>query len=180
MSLKYAILGFIGRIPVSGYDLKKMFQASVSPYWPATHSQIYRTLEEIHRDGLVSERLVAQQNHRNKKVFEITEKGRQALYDWVNTPAKLPDLRHELLVKLSYADILKDEDIRRILEDYKEKVQERLTTYLKSNQGMIDAYATNERERFLWQICLDSGIRYCRNELIWLEEAIKRFSRPTI
>jgi PadR family transcriptional regulator AphA len=74
MSLKYAILGFIDMVPLSGYDLKKMFDASVNYYWPATHSQIYRTLDRMLQDGLVTQEVVHQEDHPDKKVYSIADR----------------------------------------------------------------------------------------------------------
>ena len=42
MSLEYAILGFLCYKPLSGYDLKKIFDNSVQHFWPADQGQIYR------------------------------------------------------------------------------------------------------------------------------------------
>ena len=47
MSLEFAILGFLNYHPYSGYDLKKIFDTSVSHFWPADQSQIYRTLSRL-------------------------------------------------------------------------------------------------------------------------------------
>ena len=44
MSLDHAILGFLNYKPLSGYDLKKVFDSSVRHFWYADQSQIYRTL----------------------------------------------------------------------------------------------------------------------------------------
>ena len=34
MSLDHAILGFLSYEPMSGYDLKKLFDQSVAHFWP--------------------------------------------------------------------------------------------------------------------------------------------------
>ena len=47
MSLKHAILGFLGYTSLSGYDLKKAFDGSVQHFWPADQSQIYRPLAQL-------------------------------------------------------------------------------------------------------------------------------------
>src|SRR5579875_1236367 len=44
MSLTHAILGFLNRQPMTGYDLKtQCFDISVAYFWPADQAQIYRT-----------------------------------------------------------------------------------------------------------------------------------------
>ena len=47
MSLDHAILGFLALEPMSGYDLKRVFDQSVQHFWPATQSQIYRSLGKM-------------------------------------------------------------------------------------------------------------------------------------
>ena len=51
MSLEHAILGFLQYKPMSGYDLKKIFDTSVRHFWPADQSQIYRTLTRLADKG---------------------------------------------------------------------------------------------------------------------------------
>ena len=51
MSLEYAILGFLRSRPMTGYELKKIIDGSVSHFWPADQSQIYRTLGKLAERG---------------------------------------------------------------------------------------------------------------------------------
>ncbi|WP_062047861.1 PadR family transcriptional regulator [Bacillus sp. JCM 19034] len=129
MSLKFAMLGFIDMEPMSGYDLKKMFEASVNFYWSATHSQIYRTLDEMKKDEWVKEEFVYQKDLPNKKIFHATEKGKKALYDWVMEPTEIPPIRHKLLVQLSWSDRLPTEQILSQLNQYGKQLEERLALY---------------------------------------------------
>jgi DNA-binding PadR family transcriptional regulator len=173
MSLKYALLGFVRTVPdITGYDLTKFFEASVSFYWPANQSQIYRTLDELREEGLVLQRVIPQEDKPNKKGYTITEKGEKQLNKWLKQPAELPDIRHELLLKLSYASVLPRKDILFLLQSYKQKVQERLKTYQNNNHSIVDTYAGNATERLLWQFCLDSGLVYYRGELDLIDKAI--------
>lgn len=173
MSLKYALLGFINVFPdTSGYDLSKWFRVSVQYYWPATQSQIYRTLDELIEENLVSTKIIQQERKPNKKVFSITDNGCKNLTNWLKTPTELPVIRHELLLKLSYASILPTEEIVRLLQQYKEEVLERVQSYRNNNQKIVDGYASEEMEKFLWQLCLDSGFIYYQGELQWLDKAI--------
>lgn len=175
MSLKYALLGFIDVCPnVSGYDLKKYFDASLIYYWPATHSQIYRTLDELKAEGLITQHIINQEDKPNKKVYVITDKGQKNLTEWLKKPAELPVIRHTLLLKLSYASELQPTDIVDLLIDYREKVIERLKTYQNGSQEIVNHYARQELEKYLWQMCLDSGLTYYRGELEWLEKAIQK------
>ena len=48
MSLGHAILGFLSRRPMTGYELKtRCFDQVASHFWTADQAQIYRTLDAI-------------------------------------------------------------------------------------------------------------------------------------
>lgn len=174
MSLKYAILGFLEMSPLSGYDIKKMFDASVQFYWPATHSQIYRTLDQILGEGLVTQEIVYQTGSPNKKVYQITEEGKRDLRAWLTTSQELPTIRHKLLVQVGLADQLSNEEIISLLRDYVAEINVRLKKYRDQEQmSVVSNYARTERERFLWHTVLLNGINLYEAELKWATEAIQ-------
>lgn len=172
MSLKHVILGFVDMVPLSGYDLKNMFDSSVQFYWSATHTQIYRTLDDMLQDGLVSFEIVQQTERPNKKVYSITDKGRAELRQWLETSFDLPTFHHPLLVRLAWCDRLENAQIESILRDYIQKLEERLALYASENQQQVNQYARTDREAFLWQMILDNGIQFYRGELVWAEKML--------
>ncbi len=83
ITLSYALLGLLARQPLSGYDLAQYMKKRVAPMWSALPSQIYPELARLEKQGMVTYRVVEQQDHRpDKKVYEITETGREALRRW--------------------------------------------------------------------------------------------------
>jgi PadR family transcriptional regulator AphA len=162
------------------YDLKKMLDASVQFYWPATHSQIYRTLDQMLKDNLVTQEVIQQEQHPNKKVYHITNNGKQELRDWLATPQELPTIRHKLLVQLAWADQLENEEIISLLEAYVQKIEERLQEYhSQEQQAIISDYARTKREGYLWQRILDNGIEMYERELKWVQDTIKGLTNFT-
>lgn len=172
MSLKHVILGFVEMSPLSGYDLKTMFDSSVKFYWSATHTQIYRTLDEMLADGWLNVEIVPQTERPNKKVYSITEQGRAELRRWLELPFDLPSSHHPLLVRLAWCDRLNNTQIENILGGYIQKLQERLMIYQTENQNQVDEFARNERERFLWQMILENGLQFYRGELAWAQRML--------
>ncbi len=166
MSLKHVILGFIDMAPLSGYDLKTMFDSSVQFYWSATHTQIYRTLDQMLNDGWLNVKIVQQTDRPNKKVYTITEQGRTELQRWLETTFDLPTFHHPLLIRLAWCDRLENVQIETILRDYIKKISERLALYQTENQQQIDKFARNKRETFLWQMILDNGLQFYRTNII--------------
>lgn len=176
MSLKYALLGFVDMMPITGYDIKKYFDSAVFFYWSATHTQIYKTLAQMTEEGLVEIEIIQQYDHPNKKLFTITEKGKEALRDWVAKPLDLSAIRHALLVQISWADRLSSEEIINLFSAYAAKLQDRLDQYYDEKQSSPLKYARSEREALLWRLTLENGIAVYEAELTWARHAIKEIN----
>ena len=96
MSLSHAILGFLNHRPHSGYDLKKVFDASVRHFWPADQSQIYRTLSRMSQNGWTETEIIRQESRPDRKLYHITAAGRKELHRWLTTPLPPePQRRHD-------------------------------------------------------------------------------------
>ena len=177
MSLKYAMLGFIDMMPLSGYDLKKMFDSSINNYWTATHAQIYRTLVQMEKDNLIEIELVIQSNAPNKKIYHITDRGRDDLEKWVKTNPELPPIRHKLLVQLSWSDRLTNQEIIGLLEHYCLEIEKKLGTYQSDSTSRNISYGRTKRERFLWDAILENGKLAYKAELHWAKKTINSLSK---
>ena len=97
MSLQHLILGVLKYRPLSGYDLNKAFRASVEHFWNTEQSQIYRALSKLHEAGWVEMKQVPQATLPSKKIYHLTDAGREELYRWLATPQDLVAW-HERLV----------------------------------------------------------------------------------
>src|SRR5690242_20005139 len=107
MALRNAVMAALLEGEASGYDLAKGFEASVANFWMATPQQLYRELERMEQEGLVSARVVQQERRPNKRLFSLTEAGLGVLRDYVATaPDKPPAMRDELMVKVQCVDIV--------------------------------------------------------------------------
>jgi PadR family transcriptional regulator AphA len=81
MSLENGILGYLSLKPLTGYDIKKLFNMSAAYFWPADQAQIYRSLKNLLRDGLVVQ--YEQSETERRKEYSITERGQSTLRDWL-------------------------------------------------------------------------------------------------
>ncbi len=174
MSLEHAILGFLNYAPMTGYDLKKAFDASIHHFWPADQAQIYRTLKALMRWGWVTVKVVPQEDRPNRKVYHITDAGREELRRWLQTPMEPEDPRVPLLVKVFFAGQLTDDEAISLLETYAAGLRARLEAYARIPQQSAH-YAEairSPREVFFWMLTLDYGVRLTRAALEWVEEAI--------
>lgn len=125
MSLRYAILGLLDYCPMSGYNLKKVFDKSINYVWNASISQIYRELATLEKEGYVSSKVVVQDDRPDKKVYEITEEGRVGFLEWLGQRpgAFISPKRDEFMLKLLFGASLGKEGVKDLLEQF---IQERL------------------------------------------------------
>lgn len=94
-TLSYGLLGLLARQPCSGYDLMLRIQ----PFWQAKHSQIYPLLAKLEREGYVQFVRIEQRDKPDKKVYSLTEVGKQAVLDWLEEPPAEQATRDELSLK---------------------------------------------------------------------------------
>jgi PadR family transcriptional regulator, regulatory protein AphA len=97
--------------------------------WSASHQQVYRDLAQLTEAGLVRFTEVSQEHRPDKKIYELTEAGREALRAWVDAPIKPPRIQDELLVKLLAGELVGSEALEKLLADQRKLHQEKLQTY---------------------------------------------------
>ena len=176
MSLEHAILGFLNYFPFSGYDLKKTFDISVQHFWPADQSQIYRTLARLSERGWAEAEVVLQEDRPNRKVYHITEAGREELRRWLTTPLPTKDARHASLIQVFFAGQLSDDEILELFEEEAARLRQALERYSQIPQqsaGLANAVGF-PREAFFWMLTLEYGIKVNQVGLEWIEDVIQR------
>jgi DNA-binding PadR family transcriptional regulator len=179
MPLAHAILGFLEYQPMSGYDLKKFFDQSITHFWSATQSHIYKALEKLEKDGMVRSTIIPQEGKPNRKQYETTDEGRVELRQWISTPLPIEGAREAWLIQVFFAHNLENEEIANLFE----KRINALRTYLyqceNAQKGIDENYKQVgiKRLRDLWQLTLDYGTDYYKNEIEWLEKTLPRVHR---
>jgi PadR family transcriptional regulator, regulatory protein AphA len=176
MSLKHAILGFLNYKPATGYELKAMFDNSVQHFWPADQAQIYRTLSDLTSDGLATMEVVLQEDRPNRKVYSISQAGREELRRWLTTPMPLPEPRHAGLVQVFFAGQLSNAQVLAMFEQSAEQTRQVLAVYELIPQQIEDyvLMVDSARETFFWMLTLEMGVRSMRANLEWIESVIDR------
>jgi DNA-binding PadR family transcriptional regulator len=176
MSLEHAILGFLNDRPLTGYDLKKIFDQSVRHFWPADQAQIYRTLNRLEQQGLAAMEIVEQADRPDRKVYHITAAGRQELRRWLTTPLPIGDNRSAPMIQVFFAAQLSDEEIIAMFERVAETMRQGLQQYARIPQAIeaYQDYTLSRREFFCWMLTLEIGQMTARTNLEWLETVIQR------
>jgi PadR family transcriptional regulator, regulatory protein AphA len=176
MSLDHAILGFLNYGPLSGYDLKKVFDVSVRHFWPADQSQIYRTLSRLVEQDWAEMEVVEQTERPDRKVYRITEAGRAELLRWLASPTPERVSRSAALIQVFFFGQLADEVIVEKFEAYARSMRRTLENYEQLSGELVGSLpeACTPREHFFWMQTLDLGIRTTRENLAWAQNVIEQ------
>ncbi len=78
MSLPHVILTVLSHRDATGYDITKEFSNAIGHFWKASHQQVYRELNKLADMGAVSCRLEPQDGKPDRKVYSITDIGKQS------------------------------------------------------------------------------------------------------
>ncbi len=176
MSLEYAILGFLNYRPYTGYDLKKIFDTSVRHFWQADQSQIYRTLTRLTEQGYAVMEKIPQEDRPDRKVYHITDAGRQELLHWLSGPPPISEPRSAPLIQVFFAGQLSDKEILTKFEGFAVIMRAILAQYeqVPSQIRPFQQEITSPREHYFWLLTLDNGIRNMRASLEWAESVIEQ------
>ena len=176
MSLKHAILGFLSFTPLSGYDLKKAFDQSVSHFWPANQSQIYRTLAQLDEQGLVEKEIIPREERLDVKIYSITQPGREELHRWLSSPLPEQEMREPFLIQVYFGGLLSDDEVIDLLQREMRLARERIQAYLEIHRTVYDQpnRTIEPRALYMSMLTLEYGLYANRVFVEWAQNAISR------
>lgn len=168
--LENAVLGLLTLRPMSGYEIKQLFDKSISFLWRVHMSQIYPALARLKESGLVDMDLVPQEKKPTKKVYSITRKGRRALQSWLREAARDPAIKDEFPLKVFFARNIERETLVAQVGERLDAAQARLALYhdLERLFGDLqeagsDSYPREDiyfwRMALRWTILREEGVR---------------------
>jgi PadR family transcriptional regulator, regulatory protein AphA len=114
---RYALLGVLASGPASGYDIKKFCDKSISHFWNENYGHIYPVLKELETEGFITGEMLSNKGRPPRTVYSITQQGREELRSWLMMPVESQPMRHELLLKLTFAGNAPPENIIGKLQD---------------------------------------------------------------
>ena len=101
---RYALLGMLSIRAMSGYDIKKLIETSISNFWSESYGQIYPMLKRLVAEKLVTRTVKKQQGKPDRHVYALTAAGRRELQDWLVEAPGRSVARNELLLKLFFGE----------------------------------------------------------------------------
>ena len=165
MTVRHAILGLLAQHPRHGYELRAAFSAVVGgdENWDVKPAQIYTTLNRLKEAGLVEECAVEQDGGPEKRVYAVTEAGRQVLREWFASGVPPEHQRDEFFVKLMIALASGEADLGQLIKIQRSELYQEL----HSATSLRDSY--DPRSEIAQILLLDKSIMHLEADLRWLD-----------
>jgi DNA-binding PadR family transcriptional regulator len=165
ISFRFFILGLLNQQPMSGYDIKRLLERLGWLIGSSSFGNIYPTLHALLEDELVTVDVVTSQDRPSKKVYDVSEKGRRVLGEWLEQPAPENASLRAFVMRLILARDLSQDGLVAHLRQRRAQVGTERDVLKEmcneSNQAGVG-----------WQLALDYGLAVADTELEWLESAL--------
>lgn len=173
--LKYLLLAGLTIEAQSGYDLTQWIARAAHHYWAADHSSIYPALAALERQRLVSHEVRKSERGPQRKVYSITDAGRNALLEWLDIPPHEAEIRDEQLVKALCYDLIPPERAIAQLQITRQRYVEKLIWCEQSlrrlDEPHVDAHPAYA-SRLGVRLTIHRGVLSAKAGITWCDEAI--------
>ena len=180
MSLDHILLGLL-RDPATGYDLKSAFRERIRHFWSAELSQIYPTLKRLERRRMLRSRVEPSPKGPNRKVYSLTDTGREELERWLRGGPAVGTERFAYLAQLYFMDEVGDlRETRAFMTELRDHLARWLAQLKSLEQDLIAAHGDPERygdagfHRFA---TLRMGIHSIASKVAWCDETLTAIDR---
>ena len=117
MDVKTTCMGVLAWGEASGYEIRKHFEdGPFSHFAEGGYGSIYPALNKLTAEGLVSCTEYAQDKRPDKKIYRLTDAGRDALVAALHEPPAEDRYKSDLLFVLFFADYLPPEMLARLID----------------------------------------------------------------
>lgn len=168
-SIKHVILGLLRQDPQSGYDLKKTMMDSPIFFWSGNNNQIYTSLTQLYRDGMVTYIVKEMEGRPSKKIYTITKKGEKQLKEWILSEPTLPQLENIFMIKLYLSDHLGKTERNNFIKTYENELSIKLLMIKEEKKRGMNATRSQARIK-MWNLLMDNIISFYENEINWIRK----------
>jgi DNA-binding PadR family transcriptional regulator len=158
--------------------LKQLINRSITHfYWSPAKSQIYGELRRLESHGLVTMREVPQTLRPDKRLYQITPQGTEAMLQWLRSSGVEPDsYKSALLLKVFFGHMLSYDTTIGLLEERRKQITQELAMCERRSQEIQEKIRGSETddETFFPLLTLQRSIALCEADLEWLEGALEQ------
>lgn len=180
MSLRYGLLGILNYKSMTGYELDAFVKKTISFFWDAKTSQIYRELANMEKEGWLSSNIEIQTDRPNKKVYSITEEGRKNFKEWLAHPEQdieqIIKTRDLMMMRVFFGGEGEKSDTEKLLTLCRDRYSELSENLSKSRDTPIENSGHDEslkNREFYWKMTAEYGKIYYKAVAEWTNKMLK-------
>lgn len=134
------VLGLLLEKELSGYDIKIVFEDVFTHFFDGSFGMIYPTLKQLEKDGKIRKEVLIQDGKPNKKMFFITEEGREEFQQYLESDLEKEVLRSDFLMRMYFGKYSDAQTIQTWMEDQIKRketaIEDLLSKYEMWKKGM--------------------------------------------
>ena len=167
--LKHGILGLLSYGSKTGWDVVQLFKKTLSYFWNAQTSQVYRELATLEKNGWAQS---SQDEASTKRTYTITQAGKTELERWLSEGGFKLQVNKPLLMKVFF--LAETSQSARL--EFLKAAHDECSRYLASLAPVKDQIASDkagEGDRALfWRMSEEYGRRNLEMTIKWLNDCI--------
>ncbi len=167
----YAVLAQVAVRPWSTYELAQQRVRYFRYVWPRAESAIYREAKRLSAMGLIG----AEKEYTGKRartVYSITDKGRQALREWLSSPVAPFSMDFEAILRLFVLPLGTKEQIIDTLHQVRTDAQAMLQFGGEVKQEFLDGINVTQDQVYIRALAVDFFISLLNTVLDWTERTL--------
>lgn len=154
--------------PASAYALRQRIGSSVGFFWQESFGQLFPTLAELEKQGLITGHEVAD-GRRRRRDYEIAPAGETALAVWLNEPPASQPERNEMLLKVFFANPGGVGALGSFIDDAESGARAQIEMLRGIEISLRDSFGADPRLPF-WLLTVRYGILGNEALVQWSEE----------
>ncbi len=160
---------------MSGYEIRQLIDRSIVNFWTESYGQIYPALKSLVQRGFAEQDRPEQgrSGRPARKLYRLTDKGRDRLVHWLAAPAREQVPRNELLLKVFFG-----------FQQAPERTADHIRTFLSEQRRLHERFgaieSTLRREQAndpglpYWLLTLRYGLYGTEALIRWAEESLNQ------
>lgn len=171
MNTRHIILGLLAQQPMSGYDIKSLFKGLSWMIGTPSYGSLYPTLHALLEEDLVSVNVEPGNGKPSRKLYSVTEAGREYLNAWLKESAGTESSIKAFTYRLIVSGNLSDHELR----DHLSQRRSQVAGFLEAPEDGVteDAQLADNQAK---QLVRDYGLAIARAELAWLDAQLAQLA----
>jgi DNA-binding PadR family transcriptional regulator len=161
--VRLPLLALLAKEPAHGYELATRLEQIFGQAYPSPNiGQVYVTLRRLEQAGLVRSQDVVQSARPNKRVYELTPAGREALAAWIEAPSDGPRVRDDFFMKLALSPQAGATDRMGLIN----RQRRHYLSLMRGLSGLAEQAAPGNRTS---RLLIEGAMLHLQADLDWLE-----------